>query len=230
MVEAAERTESWLEPVPLALRLTLAALLLRPIGDAVLGPAFLGLAAAGLVMPRALRIPALWLALAVLAAVRVIDDWPLPDNHAYLLAYWCLAIAVALRSAESERALVWSARILVGLVFTFASLWKLALSPDFLSAEFMRFTWIVDERFEAAARVFGGMDVAMLEANRVFLEGAPGAPAGLEEPAAFTRATRLATWFTAAIEPAVAVAFLWRGERGPTRWRDGLLLAFCATT
>jgi len=47
----------------LVLGLTLLALLWHPIGVGVLRPAFLALAGAGLLWPRALLHPALWLAL-----------------------------------------------------------------------------------------------------------------------------------------------------------------------
>jgi hypothetical protein len=34
--------------------------------------------------------------------VRIIADWPLSDNHIYLLAYWCLALALALGGTHAE--------------------------------------------------------------------------------------------------------------------------------
>jgi hypothetical protein len=84
----------------LALRLTLVLLLLRPIASGWLRPSILALAAAGLVWPRALHHPVLWLALAALTSWRVLEGWPLGDNHAYLLVYWCLAIALARLAPE----------------------------------------------------------------------------------------------------------------------------------
>src|SRR5262245_62998649 len=69
-----------------ALRLTAIALLLRPMGQWFVRPAILGAAALLLISPRALRTPAIWLGLAGAVAVRIADDWPLADNHIYLLA------------------------------------------------------------------------------------------------------------------------------------------------
>jgi len=221
---------SRLDPVDLALRLTLVALLLRPVGDWRFRPLILVLCAGGLALPPLLRRPALWIALAALAAARVIEDWPLPDNHAYLLAYWCLTAAIALRTSEPARILTLNARVLIGLVFLFAGLWKVALSPDFLSNDFMRFTWITDDRFSDAAAVFGGMSADLLEANRDFLAGAPGAPSGLVEPAAFVWATRIATGWTVAAECALALLFLAPARLGLHRHRDALLMLFCVTT
>jgi hypothetical protein len=226
----ARRAWERLDATDLSLRLTLAALLLRPVGDWRFRPAFLLLAAAGLVLPGLQRRAALWLALAALAALRVVEDWPLPDNHAYLLAYWCLAAGIALRSDAPARALTLNGRLLIGLVFLAASLWKVALSPDYLSGDFMRFTWITDERFAAAAAVIGGMDADLRDANRDFLADAPGSGPALVEPPAFVWATHISSAWTAAIEVAVALAFLLPAPRRLRRHRDAALVLFCVTT
>ena len=115
-----------------ALRLTAIALLLRPMGPWFVRPVILGLAALVLVSPRLLRTPAVWAAAAALVALRNADDWPLADNHIYLIVYWTLAIALALRAADVAPALATTSRWLLGLAFAFAVLWKAVLSPDFL--------------------------------------------------------------------------------------------------
>ena len=88
-----------------ALRLTAIALLLRPMGPWFVRPAILAIAALVLVSPRVLRTPAAWLSLATLVAIRIADDWPLADNHIYLLSYWTLTIALSLRAANVARAM-----------------------------------------------------------------------------------------------------------------------------
>src|SRR5262245_33531587 len=82
--------------VPLALRLTALTLLLRPMGPWTVRPLILLCAGVALLSPRALLRPLTWYALAALIALRIAADWPIPDNHIYLLAYWCLAAALAL--------------------------------------------------------------------------------------------------------------------------------------
>jgi hypothetical protein len=77
--------------VNLALRLTLLGILLHPIGNWFLQPIFLGTAALGVALPHHLRRPFLWMTLFFLALARVLFNWPMADNHAYLLCYWCLA-------------------------------------------------------------------------------------------------------------------------------------------
>src|SRR5262245_5715374 len=98
----------------LALRLTLLDLLLRPIGDGFFRPVILGLAGLGFVLPGQLRRPLVWILLAILTLLRVILSWPMADNHAYLLSYWCLAVALALISRDPRACLALNARLLVG--------------------------------------------------------------------------------------------------------------------
>ncbi len=222
-------------PLDWALRLTLLDLLLQPIGVWFLRTVFLGSAAAGLLVPGLLRRPVLWLLLAVLAATRVALDWPLADNHAYLLAYWCLAAGLALRGPAPEAALAWNARWMIGLVFALATLWKLLLSPDYLDGTFFRVSLLLDPRFEGLERWLGQLGTGELAGLRTALDAhvdGPGAPGvvvpGL--PPALDAFARLATVTTGAIEAALALAFLWPLGRGPSRGRDVLLLAFAATT
>ena len=92
--------------------------------------------------------------------LRIADDWPLADNHIYLLAYWCLAIALALRSLDAVRTLALTSRWLVGLAFVFAVIWKAFLSPDFLDGRFFRVTLLTDPRFGEAAMLIGGLSAA----------------------------------------------------------------------
>jgi hypothetical protein len=220
--------------VDLALRLTLLDLLLVPVGDWRVRPVALALACAGLLFPGALRRPALWGALALLTGARVALDWPLADNHAYLLSYWCLAIALSLTSEDTDAFLADNGRWLIGLVFAFASLWKLALSPDYLSSVFFRVTMLTDPRFEDFSRLFGGLSPEMLADHREALARHADAirvgVAGPTLPPRFLRLAQLATVWTVAIEGMLALAFLWPRDRGLSRVRDACLLIFCATT
>lgn len=232
-LRSALRELAALDAVDLALRLTLLDMLLRPVGGRGVRSLLLGLAAAGLLLPGWLRSPALWLALAALCGLRVALDWPLGDNHAYLLVYWCLAAAIALAAGQARAILAANARLLVGLAFAFATLWKVFLSPDFLDGTFMRVTLVHDRRMEGAARVAAGLAPEDLGALRARVErhadvslGAPPAPPA---PARLGRVADAATWWTAALEAAAAAAFLWPG-RSTAALRDPLLLLFCVTT
>lgn len=223
-----------LDPAELARKLTLADLALQPVGAGWLRPGLLGLALLGLVLPSVSRRPWFWLLLAALAGFRVVSTWPLADNHAYLLAYWCLAVAIAAREPDPTAVLAWNGRVLIGLVFAFALLWK-AISPDFLDGRFFRVTLVLDTRLGTFAQVVGGFDGdLLLERRELLAQHADGvAPEALvvpAEPARFRAVVWLATLGTFASEAGLALAFLWPRGRGPSRLRDPLLIAFCAVT
>ncbi len=223
-----------MDALTLALRLTALDLLLHPIGAWWIRPFVLALAAAALLVPAWLRSPGLWLTLALLTGLRVVSSWPLPDNHAYLLCYWCLAVGLALRQPEAPDVLAWNGRWLIGLVFAFATLWKLALSPDYLDGTFFRVTFVNDPRFEGVSRLLGGMTPQLLENARLALAQHADAPLRAtqtpELTPALVRLAGLATFATVVLEAGVALVFLCPARFWPARARHAVLLAFCATT
>ena len=189
----------------------------------------------GLINGAWLRAPALWLALAVLVAVRVLVEWPLPDNHIYLLAYWCLGVAMALRFADPASQLARTSRLLLGLVFAFAVLWKAALSPDYRDGRFFAVTLLTDDRFFEAVQLVGGLSDAQLRENREYLTPLPeGAelltPPVLHAPARFRLLVLVATWGTLAIEALAAGLWLAPLTRRLLVARHGVILLFCLTT
>jgi hypothetical protein len=223
-----------LDPVDLARRLTLADLVLRPIGDAWLRPGMLALAVLGLVLPSVARSAWFWLLLTVLTALRLVDSWPLADNHAYLLVYWCLAVAIASRDEDPRRTLAFEGRVLLALVFTLAVLWK-AISPDYLDGRFFRVALVTDERLAPYAQIVGGLDDDALLERREELTRHADSPAADDaapspEPARFHVAALAATWGAFAWEVLLALAFLWPAGPGVARFRDPLLIGFCALT
>ena len=114
------------------LLLTLVLVLLRFSGPWPLRIAVTALAVSGLVRPRWQSSSWLWLAFAALLGVRLVVDWPLPDNHVYLLAYWCLALGLTRLAERPDEACAQAARLLIAGCFGFAVLWKAWLSPDFV--------------------------------------------------------------------------------------------------
>jgi hypothetical protein len=219
----------------LPFRLASIDLLLRPMGPWPVRAAILVLAAASLLSRRVLVAPATWLALAALVGARLVAEWPLPDNHIYLLAYWGLAAAIALALPEPRAALARSSRLLVGLAFACAVVWKAGLSADYRDGRFFRVTLLTDERFADTARLVGGLSEAQLAENRRYLVPLPeGAelldPPRLVEPPRLRAFAAVATWGGLALEATVALLFLLPGGG----WRDPLrhlaLLCFCAVT
>jgi hypothetical protein len=217
------------------LRLTLLILLLRPPGEgAARGLTWLvaGLAVA---VPSFARWPSTWLALAALVVARLVLDWPLSDNHIYLLGYWCLGVGLCLMLLSPFAALADMSRWLVGTVFLCAILWKAVLAPDFLDARFFRLTLVTDERFADLSRTVGGLSQAQLEANRAALVALPqgaevvGGPV-LVEPPALRRLGLGLTWGGLVMETLVAAAFLSPRPALLHNSRHLLLIAFIALT
>jgi hypothetical protein len=208
----AER-EPGLAPAATPLRFVLLELLMRPIGPWQVRVPILVLAGLGLLDRRILLAPWTWFGLAALTGLRVVLDWPLPDNHAYLLSYTCLAIGLASVAPLPAPTLARASRWLIGLAFALAVLWKAFLAPEYVDGRFFRVTLMTDDRFAHATMFFGGIDQAQLETNREALAGLPeGAelldPPQLVEPNRFKVFAWLATWGTLVLEGAVALAFL----------------------
>jgi hypothetical protein len=232
---------AWLRARPcpphleISLRLAAIMLLLRPMGPWFVRPGVLAAAALVLVSPRALRTPAIWAGVATLVAVRIAEDWPLADNHIYLLAYWTLAVALALRGDNMAAALGAMSRWLLGLAFAFAVIWKVLLAPDFLDGRFFRVTLLTDPRFAEAAVLIGGLTADDLEANRRALVPLPdGAelaePPAVAEPARLRALAAVATWGIVILEASVAVLMLGPARRVPAWLRHIALLVFCLVT
>jgi hypothetical protein len=221
--------------VELILRLTAVMLLLRPMGPWGVRPLILAAAGLAIVSPRALTAAVTWYVLAGLLAARIIADWPLPDNHIYLLTYWCLALALSLGTAEPARAIATNARLLIGTAFLMAVIWKALLSPDYLDGRFFRVTWLTDTRFTDAVQLLGQLSAAQLTHNREILDPLPeGAeplhPSLPSDPPAFRYLILLSTWGVLSLEALVALVFLlpFGARAGPLHHLS--LLLFCAVT
>ena len=236
------RLRSWITcpgptaPIHIVLRLTLIWLLLRPMGPWYVRAPLLLLSMLGLVSGPWLRAPAVWLAIALLVAVRLYVEWPLPDNHIYLLAYWCLGVALALRSLNAATLLAHTGRLLLGVVFAFAVLWKAVLSPDFRDGRFFAVTILTDDRFADAVQLFSGMTDEQLREAREALTPPPGGaellePRALQMPRRVRALVLTATWGTLAMEGFAALLWL-APVRRPALLaaRHGVVVLFCLTT
>jgi hypothetical protein len=224
-----------MEVVELVPRLTLLILLFNPIGEGGVRSLGLLLSGLGIVFPALACGPGLWGGVALLSGWQVVMDWPLADNHAYLLCYWCLALCSSFMVRDHGAALARHGRVLIGLAFACATLWKAILSPDYLDGTFFRVMLMVDQRFEAPVWLVSGLSTEQLAANRHLLatERLPDMvrPAAhtLVEPARLTLLAQVATWWTVCLEAAVALTFLWPGTGWVARQRHLALAVFCTT-
>jgi hypothetical protein len=217
------------------LTLTAIILLLRPLDVWWVAPFILAAACLSLLSRAIRRAPITWILVALLVAIRIVVVWPLSDNHIYLLAYWCLAIGLALGSSAPAATLSTSSRWLLGGAFAMAVLWKAVLSPDYVDGRFFRVTLLTDERFAAASLVFGGLSREQMAQNRAFLEPLPEG-AELLTPPPFVEPQRLrafaatATWGGLVLEGLIALTCLIPAKGRLDVTRHVMLLTFCVTT
>jgi hypothetical protein len=217
------------------LTLTAIILLLRPLDVWWIAPFVLAAACLSLLSRSVRRAPITWLLVALLVAARIVVVWPLSDNHIYLLAYWCLAIGLALSSSHAAATLSAGSRWLLAAAFTMAVLWKAALSPDYVDGRFFRVTLLTDQRFADASLVFGGLSREQMAQNRAFLQPLPEG-AELLTPPPFVEPLRLrafaaaATWGGLILEGLIALTCLMPSRGWLDIARHGLLIVFCITT
>jgi hypothetical protein len=216
------------------LTLTAIVLLLRPL-DVWWVAAFVVPAACLSLLSRTVRrAPLTWILVALFVGARIVALWPLSDNHIYLLAYWCLAIGLALSSTAPAATLSASSRWLLAGAFGMAILWKAVLSPDYVDGRFFRVTLLTDQRFADAALVFGGLSRDQMAQNRAFLDPLPNGaellwPPPFVEPPRLRAFAAIATWSGLILEGLIALTCLIPLRRLDIA-RHVLLLAFCVTT
>jgi hypothetical protein len=216
------------------LTLTAIILLLRPLDVWWVTAIVLTAACLSLLSRIVRRAPLTWILLALFVGARIVVLWPLSDNHIYLLAYWCLAIGLALSSTAPAATLSASSRWLLGGAFAMAVLWKAVLSPDYLDGRFFRVTLLTDQRFADAALVFGGLSRDQMARNRAFLEPLPNGaelltPPPFVEPPRLRAFAAVTTWSGLILEGLIALTCLIPLTRLDIV-RHALLLAFCVTT
>jgi hypothetical protein len=216
------------------LTLTAIVLLLRPLDVWWVAAFVLPAACLSLLSRTVRRAPLTWILLALFVGARIVVLWPLSDNHIYLLAYWCLAIGLALSSTAPAATLSASSRWLLGGAFGMAILWKAVLSPDYLDGRFFRVTLLTDQRFADAALVFGGLSRDQMAQNRAFLDPLPNgaellSPPPFVEPPRLRAFAAITTWSGLILEGLIALTCLIPLRRLDIA-RHVLLLAFCVTT
>lgn len=153
-----------------------------------------------------------WLTIAGMHFLWIFSAYTVADNHRYLEGYWCLAIAIALWTGGSEGSLdlALNARMLIGLCFLFAVLWKFS-STSFRNGSFFVERLLFENRFLPMALWVGGLrpkvQIQHLEARRKLSLGISNL-----EKATVTRRLRrtsqILTWWTLGIESLLAALFL----------------------
>lgn len=192
------------------------------------------LAVAALVARPLMRNPLVWLGLVGVFLWSFTTSWPEQNNHDFLKLYWCLGVGVSLLLADPGKALRVNARVLIGLCFLFATLWKL-ISPDYLNNAFFNYFLLQDSRFSLLAEHLGGLNAPALVSDRAARAaqtafGDPSINIVTPMAAQVLWIARLMTWWTVFIECTVAAAFLLPRRFFLSRWRDVVLFGFVLST
>ena len=215
----------------LALRLTLLDLILRPIGSWEIRVPVLITSILGLVIPGLLKNPAIWFLLTGFTLSRVIFDWPLSDNHAYLLFLWCFAIFISALKKD-KILLTKNARLMIGLVFVFAFIWKAFLSPDFLDKRFFSVNMIEDPRFSEFTQVTCNISKDDLDYFRDYVKQHVDGNLVFAEAINFNlkcvnKIAGFLTYYTIVLELLIALFFLIPKKISISKYRDYFLILFC---
>jgi hypothetical protein len=215
----------------LALRLTLLDLILRPIGSWEIRVPVLITSILGLVIPGLLKNPAVWFLLTGFTLSRVILDWPLSDNHAYLLFLWCFAIFIS-TLRKDKILLAKNAKLMIGLVFTFAFIWKVFLSPDFLDKRFFGFAMVADPRFTEFTQLTCDITEDELYDFRDYITQHVDGHLLYSDVIdlnlnCINKISGFLTYYTIILELLVALFFLIPKKLAISKYRDYILIMFC---
>jgi len=213
---------------------TLMTLLFNQVGNNFSRPFILFFAALAILLVNGFKQRFIWITLFFFTSFRVVYEWPMADNHAYLLALWCLVLLVSCNNNLKEKIIANNARILIGLVFLLACIQKI-LSPDYLDGTFFQYLLLTDNRFEDFTVLFSDITYQQIDNARELL--------GLYQFSSFSSEKNIvpdsssfrilvlsATWWNLIDQLAVACCFLAPNNSFLNRKRDVSLLVFCLTT
>lgn len=179
-----------------------------------------------------------WVAIIGLHLVGTVPfQWAILANHEWLALWWLVAVAGATLAGDPQAALARAAKLMLGLVFLFATSWKI-MAPDFVSGDYFEFLLQSDERVGLAGVVVGGLEPEAAERNRdaLFSMAEPLGPdeVVLEDGSRVALLADVLALSTVAVEGLLAAAFLApassRVGRRLGRHRDAVLLGFVAVT
>lgn len=187
-----------------------------------------------LAFPPTVRVPLLWWLLVVVLAATNVAEWSAIDNHKFLITYWTLACALSFMDASPEDALRTTARLLVGLAFGFAAVWKV-LGGGYLDGSFFDFTLFTDSRLTRVAASIAGLrysDVfAIGEAYRFMgSHASAGASIAIPDSAPLRLFAMTLSWTGLAIETAVGTVHLLGASGRLYAYRHSCLILFIAST
>jgi hypothetical protein len=174
----------------------------------------------------------MWTLLALLVVYFDYTKWFVIDNHQYLLAYWVLTCTVAVYAQDTERILRINAKILIGLAFLFATMWKI-IGLEYFDGHFLHYTMLIDSRMDVFAVFQGGLSPQTVSDNHQLLKTLLEYPELKSLPLTTTSSllafATLLCWLTILIEGLIALFFILPFAKIQA-YRDVALLVFIFPT
>ncbi len=184
-------------------------------------------------VPKLRRHPIFWLVMVFIWIPRLVLDWRENEDHVFFGIYWCMAIGLALLGEQPSHVLRFNARLMIGLSFTIATVWKL-ISPQFYEGELFHYKLLQDRRFRAVVtQTLGGMTAQQDQQNAVAIQALKSGisdTAQLSYPKSVSVVAFVMTYWTIAIEAALGLLFLLKASVWLNRVRNGILILFAITT
>ena len=159
----------------------------------------------------------------------------LSANHFYLIAYWSLACGLALATQNQDNVLRQNARMLLGLAFCFAAVWKI-LEGEYIDGTFFHYSFLtrfIDfDGVPLITWILSPVEVAeniRLKQTLQHLAVADGS-ISLTTTNSIRYFSHLLSLWTLLVEAVIGVAFLFNQPKFIAKKRDYLLLLFILTT
>ena len=176
----------------------------------------------------------LWVFVAATFVLIHLQQWYYIDNHKYLITYWSLVCALSVFREDTTTFFRTNARLLLGLVFLYATFWKIA-GWQFHDGSFLEFTLLTDARMMLPAVFAGGMSVEKMYMNYDLMSYFASHPGLAKEVVLayspeITRFSLALSYFTILIEGLLALSFLFAKQFFFKRIKDYLLMVFVLLT
>lgn len=175
--------------------------------DWIFAVPFTSLFAAAVLCERVLYHWFFWTLVTALLGFSTAHLWLSEGNHLFLLFYVALTALVASHTATPRKVFRQNARLMIGLVFGLATLWKVA-SEDYVSSLFYAHLLITDDRLGALGVLFTDLSRSDIAANQQALLRALDGPVQLITSPGIHPLAVVLTWLTVAMEATIAVVFL----------------------
>jgi len=186
---------------------------------------------------RFLTSRALWFLIFLYVMALNFVYFELSANHFYLIAYWSLACALALgtQNQDIDTVLRQNARMLLGLGFCFAALWKI-MAGEYINGSFFHYSFLTrfidSDSVPLITWILSPVELAENIRLKQMLQHLPvnNGSIALTTSNSIRYFSHLLSLWTLLIEAVIGVAFLFNRPKFIVRKRDYLLMLFILTT